>query len=72
MHTYIVCVCVCPRTRVHARVDVCGEREKEKIENIYVLVSTPGSWHRSIFCSNIWYLTLVPDTELLYPLEFPG
>ena len=47
----------------------------------------PSSWHtapktfvisqvirtlRSIFCSNIWSLSLVPDTELLNPLEFDG
>lgn len=27
---------------------------------------------RGIFCSNIWLLTLVPDVELLNPLEFTG
>ena len=26
---------------------------------------------RNIFCS-IWSLTLAPDTQLLYPLQFPG
>ena len=27
---------------------------------------------KSIFCSSIWFSILVPDTELLNPLEFPG
>lgn len=53
---------------------------------MYILVSAPGSWHkppktlaiflsdksiRSIFRSNIWSLMLVPDTQLLNPVEFP-
>ena len=55
---------------------------------IYICIFVPIPWHstpetleynflsdkrnKCIFCSNIWSLTLVPDTVLLNSLECPG
>lgn len=57
-----------------------------EIPKIRELISAPGSWHRAetscdfqseesiwnAYWSNICSLTLIPDTELLHLLGFPG